>query len=858
MHPRRGLCLRQLLVWGLLLLSLVPACGKTSSDGQTTITFACSSGDVAAYRILADKFAEQQPHIHIQLRQDDDFGAELSVEGANNLEGRLRLLRARATRSDVFLVQSGDLSAVDRSPDLLDLTTFFQEDKVMEETDFVPAALAAFRRSEKLYAVPVAVDPIVMVYDRELFDRGQVPYPAPGWTWSEFLERARALTMRNDTENGNDALQYGYADTPFIGVLAWLYAHGGSLWRSDDASGSPSPNLDDQRVAETLQWYIDLALAHQVMPPPVVAEDPYRLWDLRQDRRVAMWSDGLSSAASYLRGPGPKTSRLSLAPLPQESVTAFPAQAWGYAISAGTAHPQACWEWISFLSRQASPVSRFEGAVPARISLAEETAYWDRWDKDDAQAIAYALDHPAPTSEWDVLGYLRDLDPVLNGQSDVETFLAGAQQQAQTDLRALAQATPAPPVAVHTPQAAGAEKTTVRFVSRDTSMIDGYRRLAEAFMAKHLELNVEVKTGIEVFGSETYATTEMLAQEADVFMLTGPASSTLPEKERQYLLELTPFVTSDHFPLDDFISPARPLQQGQVWGIPLTAKLKVAYFNRMLFGESEVSPPVAGWTWDDLIEKAEAITVRGDERDYFGFADSSGTSHFYFLFAKQAPLVDMTSSPPSFLLDSFDVEQIGRQWVTLNQDYGPGLFTEENGDRWYGFIRTGRVGMWMGRSDEFCQMRDKWPFEMGIVSLPRGSEGVTPVEVRTAVISAQTEHPRAAWMFVRYLSDHAQAGGCRVPLRWSNLQSDAPHQQVDEAMLAVVEDMAAHWTPIPSVENMDAETLRYYEYASVAAYCFGQAMSKAEEGMALKQALQEAQRDAEETYKGLFSDNSGK
>jgi hypothetical protein len=108
------------------------------------------------------------------------------------------------------------------------------------------------------------------------------------------------------------------------------------------------------------------------------------------------------------------------------------------------------------------------------------------------------------------------------------------------------------------------------------------------------------------------------------------------------------------------------------------------------------------------------------------------------------------------------------------------------------------------------------------------------------------------------LSDHAQAGGCRVPVRWSNLQSGAPHQQVDEAMLAVVEDMAAHWTPIPSVENMDAETLRYYEYASVAAYCFGQAMSKAEEGMALKQALQEAQRDAEEMYKGLFSDNSGK
>ena len=844
MRQRRHLFIRLLLAWGLLLLSAVSACGRTTSDKQATITFACPSGDMAAYQALAGRFSEQHPHVRVQLRPEYDMGAGLPVESTNSLELRLQLLRARATRSDVFLAQSDELSIVGKEPPVLDLTLYFQDDGATREADFVSAALAAFRTPGRLYALPVAVDPIVMVYDRDLFDRGQVPYPEPGWTWNEFLERAGALTLRSE----KDFLQYGYADTPSIGVLAWLYAHGASLWREGDETGFPSPNLNDQRVAEALQWYVDLALEHQVMPTPLLAEDPFRLWDLRQERWVAMWSDGLSAAASYIRSPMQKDARLGLAPLPQDSAAAFPGRAWGYAVSAGTSHPQACWEWISFLNQQAGPTSRFGEAAPARISLAEETAYWDQWSEDDAQAIVYALDHAAPASEWAALGYLVELDAVFNGQSDVDTFLTTAQQRALADTRSLVQATPAPPVVVNTPQAPDADQTTVRLISLDTSLIDVYRLMAKAFMVEYPELNVEVKTGIEVFGfDERHISTEMLAREADIFVLTGPVSSTPSEEERQYLLELTPFIASGYFPLDDFISPARPLQHGQVWGIPLTVKVRVAYFNQTLFNELEVSPPVPDWTWDDLIVKAKTITDRGGASGYFGFSDTTpGLSHFYFLFAEQAPLVDMTPSPPRFLLDSFDMERIGRQWVQLNQDYGPGLYTRESGDDSYTLVSMGRVGMWIGRSEELCRMRDNWPFEVGIVPLPRGSEVGMPIEVRTVVISAQTEHPHAAWLFVRYLSDHAPAGGCRIPVRWSNLQSDVYHQQVDEAMSVMVEDLAIHWDAYQSLEGVGAETLRYYGYASTAAFCFGEAMSKVENGMELRQALQEAQQCAEE------------
>ncbi|TET49096.1 MAG: extracellular solute-binding protein, partial [Anaerolineales bacterium] len=656
-------------LWSVVVLLLSLASGCRPGESQTiTVVFACPSADLGTYRALAESFSEQHPQVRIQLREQYGFLDE-SADDVGNLKRSLQRLRAQATWSDVFIIQTDGLGVLEKEPVLLDLSSFFEEDGSMAEGDFVPAALAAVRRSQGLYGIPIAIDPAVIVYDRGLFDQGRVAYPQLEWTGDDFLAKAEALTVRGES---GEVLQYGYADEPGLGLMAWLYAHGASLWRASGETEYAEPNLQGDLVAESLQWYIDLALQHQVMPPPFVTSDLSRvwLWDLREARRVAMWSDMLSETGYYLHRPGQQEISLAVAPLPQETAAVTPVRVQAYAVSAGTAHPQECWEWVSFLGQQVGTVSMLGEGVPARTSVAEGSLYWRRWPEEDEEGIRYALEHVAPVSEWDGMTYLRDLDAVLNGQTDVEVFLAAAQQRAVADVRGLVEATPAPSVVVHTPEPATDAGTTLRFITSDTSAAYVYNQLAEAFKDENPDLNVEVLTALDAFPGETFPTTEMLAQEADVFVLTPR------EADRQYLMELMPFITLDGFPLDDFIPPVRPLQEGQVWGIPLAASVDLVLLNRTVFDELGVDPPAAGWTWDDLIVTAEAIARRGGDEGYFGFADDSGWNHFYFLLAEDAPLVDADQDPPAWLLDSPDMEIVARRWIALNQEYGPGLYTE--------------------------------------------------------------------------------------------------------------------------------------------------------------------------------------
>src|SRR5687767_5360939 len=56
----------------------------------------------------------------------------------------------------------------------------------------------------KLLGLPSDFSTIVMVYNQDLFDQYRVEYPAPNWTWADYLDAAKRLT--HDT-NGD-----GYTD----------------------------------------------------------------------------------------------------------------------------------------------------------------------------------------------------------------------------------------------------------------------------------------------------------------------------------------------------------------------------------------------------------------------------------------------------------------------------------------------------------------------------------------------------------------------------------------------------------------------------------------------------------------------
>ena len=99
-------------------------------------------------------------------------------------------------------------------------------------------------------------------YNRDLFDKAGVAYPKQGWTWDEFREAAKALTVKDASGN---VTQFGYeVPNQNFFVQPWFFTNGTGVL-NDDWTGS---NMLDPKVAESLQFLHDLIHVDGVSPIP--------------------------------------------------------------------------------------------------------------------------------------------------------------------------------------------------------------------------------------------------------------------------------------------------------------------------------------------------------------------------------------------------------------------------------------------------------------------------------------------------------------------------------------------------------------------------------------------------------------
>ncbi len=79
-----------------------------------------------------------------------------------------------------------------------------------------------------------------------------------------------------------------------------------------------------------------------------------------------------------------------------------------YAISSRTGHTQACWQWISFLSKQ---ISRQARLIPARKSLIESTEYQDLVGAEIASAARTSLENAITSPDPQIIArFSQDLE----------------------------------------------------------------------------------------------------------------------------------------------------------------------------------------------------------------------------------------------------------------------------------------------------------------------------------------------------------------------------------------------------------------------------------------------------------------
>jgi ABC-type glycerol-3-phosphate transport system substrate-binding protein len=282
------------------------------------------------------------------------------------------------------------------SPLIATEDTFFQ-------TDFSQAHLEANQIDGELYALPVAIRPLVIQYNVDLFAEAGLDTPAPDWTVDDFWTTAAAAAH----DDGNRRI-YGFSPgLLFPENLLLLIPEAVPFYDLD--SFPPAAIFTDPAVNHSLTWLADMVAAGVLYPiEPLGTRAFMSNIDSRQEEarvietgQVAMWVEQAGRhdyAFQVGEIPFPPTELMLLSG--QVPITI------SLVISRRTDDPAGCWQWFKFLSSQPGA---FPGA-PARLSLLESPEWTATVGSESAVAYREMASRPL---------LIRSQDPTVLAQSRI-------------------------------------------------------------------------------------------------------------------------------------------------------------------------------------------------------------------------------------------------------------------------------------------------------------------------------------------------------------------------------------------------------------------------------------------------------
>lgn len=338
------------------------------------------------------------------------------------------------------------------------------------------------------------------------------------------------------------------------------------------------------------------------------------------------------------------------------------------------------------------------------------------------------------------------------------------------------------------PVAAQDDPITLRYADWDTATEDLIAEILE-ICAAELELNVE----FELYnppGDVYWPTMQTMAAANNLPDVFAMSSAFVDEWATDgLLLNIQEYVDRDIMPVaeDYFVGAFDQARfpskiDGDMHAFPYAFVHTVMYYNMDMFDEAGLDyPSEDGWTWDEFLEAAIALTDA--DNDQYGY-------WFYGRYAQIEPWIyqnngDLLNEDKTrFELDDNAIEAL-EFLVSLVQEHGVAPEPADmEGIRQQDVFPLGMAAMWVDGSWNINNNRSiagedvRW----GIAPIPRGPNWVEDVAFGwpdLLAISPSTDHPEEAWALVECITG---------PLRTLDLTDDgkiAIYQPIsqDEAWL---------------------------------------------------------------------------
>lgn len=424
--------------------------GASNTEGegeQITLRLAAwgAPDEVEPYKIAIKKFESEHPNIKVELQHiAADYDTKMTTMVAGN------------DVPDVAMMESGSIAyPLAEQGKFYNLQDFLTDDPDINADSLVPNITYSLEEGN-IIGIGPGPETFGLFYNEEAFkDAGVEPPPSDAkdaWTWDEFVEVAKQLTLDNQGRNAADPefdpkniKQYG------VNLASWwasysnfIYSNGGDFISEDGKTFA----LNQPEAVEALQNLADLVNVHHVAPSPVQSKNIPATHVALQTKKVAMAIEGQWVSSSLAKANF--DFNVGVLPVMKEPVTTVVCAM--FSMFKSSKHPEESWELMKALIDPESSIDMLTAGtwMPAERDWYTDQALLDRWTKDQpARPSGYqgaVIDMLLEHSHATPTGYVKNfnkimdvvtpaLDKVWLGQQTAQAAMDGIAEKAQAQVQ---------------------------------------------------------------------------------------------------------------------------------------------------------------------------------------------------------------------------------------------------------------------------------------------------------------------------------------------------------------------------------------------------------------------------------------
>ena len=363
--------------------------------------------ETKVWKDLAEDVHKKNPDITVNLETVTfaDYWDKLSTQIAS--ENEADIVAMQSLRMPGFAVRGA----------LQSLEPFIEDDSGFDVEDFFGPIRQGLSSEGELYALGYDIGPILLYYNKDLFNKAGVEPPSPEtpMSWEEFREKAEQLT-------DPAAKEYGFVTQPvFDSIVPWIWSGGGDYMNAAETECT----LDTPESIEAMEFVISMITDGIAAPVTDLANTSFAIEEFFSGK-VGMHVDG---PWQFINIKENSDFEWDVAPLPAGpagSVT--PAAGSGFGISNTTENPDAAWDALKILTStgsleklvkagrgypaRQSAVPTFENPPPDNVDVVQKILV-----SDIGEARPFVT-----TTTWQETTVMmgRDFSPVFLGKQSVE------------------------------------------------------------------------------------------------------------------------------------------------------------------------------------------------------------------------------------------------------------------------------------------------------------------------------------------------------------------------------------------------------------------------------------------------------